>query len=138
LSDSFQFPRHMLVGSGNLIEGIGDFACEPGPRSREPRGEISVAHRPQTCQYKAQICVGGPFEDGDAGSAAAFRDRFWLAVFRLFSSRWISFHLHSCWDCGIPGKCEPGTLKWLGIIEWQASGISISASLIAGLYPAGR
>ena len=50
LSDALEFLRHVLVGGHDVVECIGDFACEPHPRAGQAHGEIAIPHALQTGQ----------------------------------------------------------------------------------------
>ena len=55
LTDALQFLRHLLVGGNDFVEGVGDFSCQPGPRTGQPHGKIAVAHGLQARQDYGQI-----------------------------------------------------------------------------------
>src|SRR5580698_4998567 len=55
LPDAFQFLRHLLVGSHDVVERVGDFSGQPGPVTRQPHREVAVAHGLEAGEDYAQI-----------------------------------------------------------------------------------
>jgi hypothetical protein len=44
LPDTLQFLGHLLVGSDDGIESIGNLSLDPGPGTWQPDGKIAVSH----------------------------------------------------------------------------------------------
>ena len=61
LSDALEFLGHVLVCGHDLVEGVGDFACEPYPCARQPHGEIAIPHALQAGEDRSEIDLFGCF-----------------------------------------------------------------------------
>src|ERR1700722_4662155 len=55
LADTIELKRHLLVGTDDLIEGIGDLACEAGLVAGQAYRKIAIAHRLQRAQQLTQV-----------------------------------------------------------------------------------
>src|SRR5579863_3971492 len=55
LADASEFERHLLVGTNDLVEGIGYLACKAGLVTGQAYRKIAIAHRLQRAQQFTQI-----------------------------------------------------------------------------------
>jgi hypothetical protein len=55
LPDTLQFASHLLVGSNDGIESIGNFSGQSCPGARKAHGKIAIPHSLQAGQDRAQI-----------------------------------------------------------------------------------
>ena len=55
LSDTLQVLCYVLVGGDNVVERVGDFSRQAGPRARQAHAKIAVAHRAQAFQDDPEL-----------------------------------------------------------------------------------
>src|ERR1051326_2813299 len=56
LSDALKVLRHALVSGRNVVEGVGDFAYQASPGTRQAHRKIAVLHALQGGEDSAQVC----------------------------------------------------------------------------------
>ena len=55
LTEAFQFFRHVLVRGNDVVKGIGNFASQTHPGTRQAHAEIAIPHALQTRQNSGEV-----------------------------------------------------------------------------------
>jgi hypothetical protein len=55
LTHTLQLKRHLLVRSDDVVKRVGNLAFNACPGTRQPDGEITVAHTPEGREYDSDI-----------------------------------------------------------------------------------